>query len=112
MRFIEDVATATRKEDLELVPENYKDRNKIPGYFLECKDGNTYLLFGPDMDAVKHMHAYTKLFRMAKTYMSDHTYNPERLCFKPAFCKEKDIWGGYKVYCAPITEMGKIYLVE
>lgn len=99
-----------RAKELEL--DNQVDRGTIPGYTLECTDGHTYLIFAPDMDSAKHMHAYFRLFRMGKKRMSDHMYDPVRLCFSPAWSNEIDEFGHHKVFTAPVSEMGKIYLVE
>lgn len=84
----------------------------VPGYIVKCKDGHSYLVFAPDMDSVKHMHAYSKLMRSVKTYMSDHDYDPVRKCISPAWSYETDERGDYKVFHAPAYEMGKIFVVD
>lgn len=99
-----------RAKELEVCLERSDD--KVPGYLLECTDGHTYLIFAPDMTSAKHMPIYHKLFDMAKTRMSDHDYDPVRLCFKPAFSSHRDEYHDHKVFRAPASEIGKIYLVK
>ena len=96
-----------RCTELEFI--NY---GSIPGYLVDCTDGNTYLLFAPDMSSLKHIHAYQKIIRMAKTYYSDHMYDPVRQCIRPAFCSELDEIGDYKVLHGPLSNLGKIFRLE
>ena len=107
--FIDNLSFSRAKE-LEVSLERSDDT--VPGYLLECTDGHTYLIFAPDMTSAKHMPVYHKLFDMAKTRMSDHDYDPIRLCFKPAFSSRINEYGDNQVFRAPASEMGKIYLVK
>lgn len=99
-----------RAKELEVAHE--KDDDKVPGYLLECTDGHTYLIFAQDMASAKHSPVYQKLFDMAKTRMSDHDHDSVRLCFRPAFSKYRDEYHDHKVFRAPASEIGKIYIVE
>ena len=84
----------------------------IPAYIITTKDDKKYLVFAPDMDAVKHMHCYSKLVRNVKERYSDHEYDPIRKCISPAFCDELDDEGSPKVLQGPVQLMGNIYRVE
>lgn len=110
MKFIDKIIFE-QCPDLEM-PYNHNGMPTVPGYTIDCTNGHTYLIFGPDMDSVKRMSAYSRLFRMVKKRMSDHDYDPIRMCFHPAWSSEKDEWGDYKVFHAPASEMGKIYLIK
>lgn len=93
-----------RAKDLEV------DQFTVPGYLLECTDGHTYLIFAPDMTSAKYMPEYRKLFDIAKIRMSDH--DPVRICYQPAFSSHRDEYHDHKVFRAPASEVGKIFLVK
>lgn len=87
--------------------------SEVLGFLIDCTDGHTYLVFAPDRNCLTHMAAYSRILRMVKTRMSDHEYDPIRKCIKPAFSSEYDDgFGDHKVFCAPPSEMGKIYRVK
>lgn len=109
--FIDSLEGFKQYSDLEL-DWCHDGMDTIPGYLITCTDGHTYLCFAPDMDSLKHMHVYRKVMNMAEVYMSDHMYDPLRKRIRPAFCHEKDEWDNYKVFYAPASEIGKIYLVK
>lgn len=109
--FIDDYSTFKQATDLEF-PQYHNGRETIPGYLIDCTDGHKYLVFAPDLNCVRHILAYQKITRMVKKYMSDHEYDPIRDCIHPAFCHEKDELGDYKVLHAPVSEMGKIFIVK
>lgn len=77
----------------------------VPGYIVDCTDGHSYLLFAPDMSSLKHMHSYYHIMDMVK-------FDPLRECIYPAMSYEKNEYGYYKAFCAPTSEMGKIFLVK
>ena len=84
----------------------------VPGYLVDSEDGNTYLLFAPDMDSLKHMHAYRTIIRSAKEYMSDHMYDPIRKQIRPAFCNDVDEYGDHVVLRKPADEyLGKVFKI-
>lgn len=91
---------------------NHLGMTTVPGYLFDCTDGHRYMVFAPDMDSLKHMHAYHRILGMVKTRMSDHDYDPVRQCIEPAWSYEKDEFGDHKVFHAPASEMGKIYVVK
>lgn len=100
-----------QSETLELM--NYRDGMKtVPGYIVECVDGHSYLVFAPDIDSLKHMYSYHNLMKRVKERLSDHIYDPIRKCIYPAWSFEKDEYGNHKVFHAPASEMGKIFLVK
>lgn len=70
-------------------PKYLNGMEDLPGFFIDCDDGNTYLVFAPDMESVTHMHCYERLTGKIRLAM-----------------------GGYSVLRAPITELGKVYVVD
>lgn len=88
-----------RAKELELIEDG--DENKVPGYLVECTDGHTYLIFAPDKPSAEHMYNYRKLLEMRK-------HKSLRL----AFSKYRDEYHDHKIFHAPASEIGKIYVVE
>lgn len=94
---------------LEYYPDGMET---IPGYLVDCTNDHTYLVFAPDMSSLKHIRAYYQIMKMVKSRMSDHDYDPIRYCIYPAQSSEFDEDGQRKVFHAPASEMGKIYVVK
>lgn len=87
----------------------------IPGFIVECEDNHSYLLFAPEMEALKHMRCYYSIIDNAKQYDTDQGYCPFVPCIYPAYVGVYDI--ATKTYnkkplVAPVTEMGKIYVLN
>lgn len=109
--FIDSLDGLEQCPDLEL-EWVHNGMETMPCYLITCIDEHTYLIVAPDMDAARHIHAYRSLWKRVKMRMSDHMYDPLRPCFEPAYSNTKDEHGEYKVFHAPASEVGKIFLVK
>lgn len=100
-----------RSEDLEY--SHYADDDcMLYGYLVDCTDGETYLLFAPDMNSLRYLNAYNKIFQMLQRRVSEHDYEPIRDCIRPAFtCEFNEEIQDHKILRAPWEYYGRIFRV-